>query len=167
MATGLEEACRAAAAVWLASWRRTQVEIAVQTMRQGQVTPEGLQRSLVYPLAGRHILVIEDEALVALDLEMTLQAAGAVTVGPFLRLRDALPAVATATADAAVLDVMLGRDKSFALADRLRERGVAVVFHTGHSNSECLRARYPGAGHCPKPCTPATIIRTIVEAIGA
>lgn len=139
----------------------------VQARRQEEAGPAGLQHTQAYPLAGRRILVIEDEALVALDLEMTLQAAGAVTLGPFLRLREALPAVVTLSADAAVLDVMLGRDESFALADRLRERGVAVVFHTGHSDPEWLRARYPGAGHCPKPCTPATIVRTIAETIGA
>ena len=134
--------------------------------RQHGTGAEALGSLQACPLAGRRILVIEDEALVALDLEMTLQAAGATTIGPFLRLRDARPAVETTWADAAVLDVMLGRDESYALADRLRERGVAVVFYTGHANPERLRTRYPEAGHCHKPCTPATIVRTIVETIG-
>lgn len=139
----------------------------MQARRQDkEAAPLRASRSAAGPLAGRRVLVIEDEALVALDLEMTLQAAGAMTVGPFLRLREALAASASAAADAAVLDVRLGRDESYALADRLRERGVAVIFHTGHASTERLRARYPGAGVCPKPCTPATIVRTIVETIG-
>lgn len=119
------------------------------------------------PLAGRRVLVVEDEALLALDLEMTLSAAGAEVLGPFIRLSDALAAAGTMSVDVAVLDVMLGRQRSDALAELLLARGVAILFHSGHADGAALAARFPGAGHCPKPCTSATIVRRLVEVVEA
>ena len=128
------------------------------------VAPPRPRPTPAQPLAGRRILVVEDEALVALDLEMTLQAAGAEVVGPCLRLARALREVETPNIDAAILDIRLGAEESYPVADRLHARGVAIVFHSGHADIGDLRARYPGAGNCPKPCTPATIIRTLAQA---
>ena len=123
------------------------------------------REAVTLPLAGRRVLLVEDEALVALDLEMTLQSAGATVVGPFLRLADAMRAVRSTSVDLAVLDLMMGRDDGTPLADILHEMGVAVVFHTGHAAVGGVTTRYPGAGHCPKPCSPATIIRTLGETL--
>ena len=117
------------------------------------------------PLAGRRILIVEDEALVALDLEMTLRAEGAETVGPCLRLDHAMAMVEEKVLDASILDISMGRRTSFALANRLRELGVAIVFHSGHADTGALDRRYPGAGYCPKPCMPITIVRTLVRTI--
>ena len=137
----------------------------MQARHPEHATPQRARPTRTHPLLGRRVLLVEDEALVALDLEMTLQDAGAETVGPASRLSRALAIAERETVDAAVLDVMLGREESFPLADRLHARGVAVVFHSGHAEPGHLRERYPGAGHCPKPCTPATIVRALVEAI--
>ena len=122
--------------------------------------------SAAAPLAGRRVLLVEDEALVAIDLEMTLEGAGAVVVGPFLRLSQAMDAVARAgPLDVAVLDVVLGRDESYPLAELLAERGVPFVLHSGHVGSIRAAERYAAAHLCPKPCSPATILRTIVQAL--
>ena len=117
------------------------------------------------PLIGKRILIVEDEALVALDLEMTLKAAGAETVGPCLRLARALAMAERETVDGVVLDIRLGREESYPVADLLHAQGVAIVFHSGHTDTGHLHARYPGAGSCPKPCTPATLVRTLVRTI--
>lgn len=138
----------------------------MQANRMEHVPDLRAQAGSALPLLGRRVFIVEDEAIVAIDLEMTLQAAGANTVGPCLRLRDAMAVSRREDIDAAVLDVRLGREESFVLADDLSARGVAIVFHSGHADTRRLRERYPAAGHCPKPCSPATIVRSLVEAMG-
>ena len=117
------------------------------------------------PLAGRRVLLVEDEALVAMDLEMTLQDSGATVVGPCLRLDGAMEAIQAHELDAALLDIRLGREDTFPAADLLEWLGVAVVFHSAHAGVRTLRDRYPRSGHCPKPCTPMTIIQTLRRTI--
>lgn len=119
------------------------------------------------PLAGRRVMVVEDEALVALDLEMTLEDAGAVVVGPFLALPEAMRACAVADVDAAVLDLVLGRDLSHPVAEVLARRGIGTVFHSAHAEARRMPAIYPAARMCPKPCAPATILRAIAEVMPA
>lgn len=93
-------------------------------------------------LNGKRILVVEDEALVALDVASALEAHGAVVLGPFAGLVGAMRMTDEAAIDAAVLDVDLGRESVFPLADRLHEGGVPFVFHTGHADIDRLHARY-------------------------
>ena len=92
-------------------------------------------------LDDRKILVVEDEALLALDLSMTLEGEGAWVAGPFATVDTALPACA-ARIDAAILDVDLCGSTSFPVADALCSAGVPFVFHTGRSDLAALRARY-------------------------
>ena len=138
----------------------------MQVNRGESIGPARPRPSPAQPLIGKRILIVEDEALVALDLEMTLRAAGAETVGPCLRLARALAMAERETVDGVVLDIRLGREESYPIADLLHERGVAIVFHSGHADARHLHARYPGAGSCPKPCTPATLVRTLARTIG-
>ena len=119
------------------------------------------------PLAGCRILVVEDEALVAMDLEMTLTEAGATVIGPCFRLSRATEAIRSEAIDAALLDIRLGSEESFPIADELGARGLAVVFHSAHAGEGALVRRYPEAGHCPKPCTPAMVVAVLRNAIDA
>lgn len=92
-------------------------------------------------LDDRKILVVEDEALLALDLSLSLEDWGAEIAGPFATVDTALPACAQ-TLDAAILDVDLCGCKSFPIADRLVAEGVPFVFHTGRSDLGILHDRY-------------------------
>ena len=58
-------------------------------------------------LAGRRILLVEDEPLVALLLESIFEDEGCVTIGPYGDLKSALEAAQNGEVDAAVLDVNL------------------------------------------------------------
>ena len=113
------------------------------------------------PLAGLRILIVEDEALVAMDLEMTLEAAGAEIVGPFATLAAGLAAAEAELIDGALLDVMLGREEVFPIAEALRGRGIGFVFHSGHGNRAELAAAYPNAAFCPKPSAPTSVVREV------
>ena len=80
----------------------------------------------------RRILVVEDEALILLDLEQTLAEAGVETVLAAATVADALKMVDMAEPDAAIVDLHLGRDGwSYDVAKRLKEKGVPFVFSSG------------------------------------
>ena len=84
-------------------------------------------------LEGLRILVVEDEFLVATLIEDMLVAAGCVVAGPVPRLSEALEAVDHETFDAAVLDVNLGGERVYPVADALSRRNVPFVFVTGYT----------------------------------
>ena len=107
------------------------------------------------------MLVVEDEALVALDLEMTVQAEGAEVVGPVGRLPAARRLAEGEALDLAILDIMVGTDEVFPLARDLAARGVPFVFHSGHADPKSLEGEFPWALHCPKPCSPRTIVKAL------
>jgi CheY-like chemotaxis protein len=84
-------------------------------------------------LEGVRVLVVEDEFLVATLIEDMLTSAGCVVSGPIPRLAEALDAVDRGTFDAAVLDVNLGGDRVYSVADALSRQ----------------RSRWPS---CSTPC---------------
>jgi len=84
-------------------------------------------------LAGRLILLVEDDRLMALNLVQALEGEGASVIGPVATVRQALDLIeATPRLDGAVLDVELVGELSFSVADRLRDQGIPFVFQTGH-----------------------------------
>jgi PAS domain S-box-containing protein len=87
-------------------------------------------------LAGRRVLLVEDELLVAMEMEEALRDLGCEVLGPAATVEEALR-LALAEAgriDAAVLDVNLAGRPSFPVADLLAGRGVPVVFATGYGD---------------------------------
>ena len=85
------------------------------------------------PLAGRRILVIEDEYFLADDIVRELTARGARVVGPAGELEQAASLVDGDMAiDAAVVDINLRNESVFPLVRVLRSRKVPLVFTTGY-----------------------------------
>lgn len=81
---------------------------------------------------GKRILLLEDEFIVALAAEDMLAELGVVVVGPAATVAEGL-ALADAPLDAAVLDINMNGERSFAVARALRARGVPFVFATGYA----------------------------------
>lgn len=79
------------------------------------------------------VLVVEDEALIAMDLQMLLEDAGYRVLGPANSVENALAILAIETPDAALLDINLGRSDVFSVANRLSESNTKVIFLSGHS----------------------------------
>lgn len=103
-------------------------------------------------LARRRIPVVEDEMMLALDIEMALLDAGAEVIGPAGNPGEALAlAEGDRPIDAAILDVDLRGEEVFPVAERLRDRGVPFLFHTGHATRAELAARFENAMVCTKP----------------
>ena len=84
------------------------------------------------------ILVVEDEALVALQLQSDLEQHGCHVVGPARSLKHGLLLAAQERLDAAFVDISLGRDTSAAIADQLLAREIPFVFATGYSETAML-----------------------------
>jgi len=78
------------------------------------------------------ILVVEDEMLVAMNIEDMLLELGHEVAGLASRLGPALALARESRFDAAMLDVNLAGEPSFPVADLLIERGVPFLFATGY-----------------------------------
>jgi CheY-like chemotaxis protein len=94
-----------------------------------------------HDLSGRRIFLVEDELLVAMALEATLQDFGAVVIGPIGRVKQAVQVAREDPMDAAVLDVNLAGERVFPVADVLAARRIPFVFYTGYGQ-EVLPAHY-------------------------
>jgi CheY-like chemotaxis protein len=90
---------------------------------------------MVSPLAGRRILVVEDEMLVALLLHDMLIDLGCRVVGPAASVAEALEMIETRPLDAAMLDVNLGGQMSYPVADALIARNLPFVLSTGYASN--------------------------------
>ena len=86
-------------------------------------------------LAGLRVLVVEDEMVVSMLIEDMLTDLGCSVVGPASRLDEALELAKMSDLDCAVLDVNLGGQPIFPLADLLRERGKPFAFATGYGDA--------------------------------
>lgn len=86
-------------------------------------------------LAGKRILVVEDEAMVAMLIEDMLTELGCAVVGPAMRLDHALQLAKTEAVDAAILDINLGGTRSDPVAEILERRLVPMLFVTGYGQA--------------------------------
>lgn len=86
-------------------------------------------------LAGRRVLVVEDELLIAMLVESALEEEGCVVVGPYGRLAEAVAAARDEAVDVAVLDINLGGEMVFPAAEVLAERNVPFLLLTGYGDA--------------------------------
>ena len=115
-------------------------------------------------LAGRRILIVEDEALIAIDLEYALEDAGAVSVGIAPDNRTAIAALDAQDVDAVLLDYGLADGEAAPTARAACEREIPVVFHSGHASPEQLRGLFPEVPVLRKPSSIDLIIDTLADA---
>ena len=117
------------------------------------------------PPPGLHVLVAEDEALIAAEMVETLEGLGCVVVGPAMTLAETLRLAGEAALDAAVLDVNLQGEPVFPAAALLAARGVPVVLATGYS--EVPEAAGMAVRVLRKPVAPAELAAALGAAVAA
>ncbi|MBW6527669.1 response regulator [Sphingomonas sp. RHCKR7] len=117
-------------------------------------------------LAGRRILVVEDEYFIASDLRRALGAEQAVVIGPVSSLAAGLELAERDGIDAALLDVNLEGDSSLAIADRLAARGVPFVFVTGYDDW-ALPDAYRHVRRVPKPFAVPTVLDALDQLLAS
>ena len=111
------------------------------------------------------ILVVEDEALIAMDLQALLEDAGYRVLGPANSSAAALALIDVDEPDVALLDVNLGRSDAFGVANILTERNTPVIFLTGHTAHKLP----PAHRHLPlvsKPYLPQVLLEAVATALG-
>ena len=86
------------------------------------------------------VLVVEDDALMAIDLADQLEEAGFDILGPAMNVTEALEILSAIDCDTAVLDINLGQETSEEVARQLTLRGVPFIALSGYSNDQ-----YPAA----------------------
>ncbi len=137
---------------------------AAHTGWRGAARGQASRFPTAYPaLLGLEILLVEDEPLVAAMLEDMLADFGCILAGTAATVSGALAAVEAATdIDAAILDVNLGGQKVFPVADILVSRGVPIVFSTAYGPGD-LADRYPHARIIQKPYSPEALAELLID----
>jgi two-component sensor histidine kinase/CheY-like chemotaxis protein len=95
------------------------------------------------------VLIVEDEPLIAMMISGIVEDFGAEVMGPFGTIKEGRAALSK-NFDVALLDINVGGELVFALADEIVERGVPVVFVTGY-HSGALDPRFRDARILTKP----------------
>ena len=114
-------------------------------------------------IAGRKVLIVEDEALIALDLKYAVEDAGGSVIGPCLRVERALSALESAQIDAAILDIDIAGTPVFPVADWLASARVPMVFHTARHDAAALSSRFSGAAVATKPSSSDRIVEMLAK----
>jgi CheY-like chemotaxis protein len=99
------------------------------------------------------VLVVEDDALIALDFEDTIIGLGVKTVRTAASVKRALQLIDERAPDFALLDIGLMREKSFAVAERLEQLAIPFAFVSGYGGDAAIPAAFAKRPRLPKPCT--------------
>jgi DNA-binding response OmpR family regulator len=101
-------------------------------------------------LAGKRVLIVEDELIMALVIEDFLQECGCILVGPCGNVAQALDAVRAGTLDLAVLDVNLDGEMVYPVAHALAERRIPFLFMSGYGE-DAITSGQDNWRVCAKP----------------
>lgn len=115
-------------------------------------------------LAGRRILVVEDEALVAMMIADALAEQGCHVVGPVATTRDALALLRDTPVDGATLDINLTHEEVLPVAEALDSLRIRFLLVTGYDQENVLR-RYRRWPMVQKPFTEVSLVEGLVRAL--
>jgi DNA-binding response OmpR family regulator len=113
-------------------------------------------------IPGQHVLIVEDDALIALELENVLADEGYEVVGPVNSVGAALACLAADGVHGAVLDVNLGNEDVFSVADALSDSRIPFLFLTGHSDA-IVPARHQSRPIMRKPYLASALLAALAS----
>jgi CheY-like chemotaxis protein len=114
----------------------------------------------------RRVLLVEDEAVIAMLVEDMLEDLGHELVTVATRLEEALAAAESEAVDLAILDLNLGGVLTYPVADMLRDRGVPFIFATGYGSGG-LKEAYSDLPALQKPFNQEALGLAIIGALGS
>jgi CheY-like chemotaxis protein len=125
---------------------------------------EGGAPANTHQLAGKRILIVEDERTIAENLAFEIAAQGGEVVGPVATTDAALDAIAIAHLDGATVDIKLMDKMTFSVADVLAHRQIPFLFVTGYG-PQIVPARHTNVRRLAKPVTPIIVCRALEGAM--
>jgi DNA-binding LytR/AlgR family response regulator len=118
-------------------------------------------------LKGRRVLVVEDEFLLAMELEGLLSRRGCEVLGPASTVRQALTVLSGGQPEVAVLDVNLKGERATPVAMALHDRGVPFVLMTGYSEAQLSEPELRHAPRLDKPVSCRALCRALAQLLEA
>lgn len=127
--------------------------------------PPAPQLEAVTLLAGHHVLLAEDNVVIAYDLEDMVLGLGARRVTVATRLDEALSAIARGSIDFAILDLDLGGKSALPAAEALHEQNVPFIFASGQTQGVPKVAGAPTPLLMQKPYSTAALTLAVSTAL--
>jgi DNA-binding response OmpR family regulator len=115
-------------------------------------------------LKGRKILIVEDEPLIALDLETAVRDHNGVPLGPVGTMAEAEVLLQSEWPAGAIVDLGVKDGHATEFAGVLRRSGVTVVIHSGQADTS-LPPDWPSHLIVAKPALPETVIAALASAM--
>lgn len=116
-------------------------------------------------MRGLKVLMVEDQLLIAMDVETMLTHEGAASVETASSVKEALIALTIMRPDVAILDVNLGNGNSMPVAQALRERGIPFVFATGYGETSLIPASMDDVPIVRKPYDLTSLVAAMTTAM--
>jgi response regulator RpfG family c-di-GMP phosphodiesterase len=116
-------------------------------------------------LAGRHILIVEDECVVSMEMEMALRAEGADVIGPEASVESALRILESQQpVDLAVIDINLRGEPAYPIVAALKRRKVPFLIATGYSASE-IAPEHADVPYLGKPVSMSKVTAALTQLV--
>jgi DNA-binding response OmpR family regulator len=107
--------------------------------------------------ATARILLLEDDLLLAMDMEDYLVQGGHQVIGPFGRIGEALEAIPQSDLSGAIIDLNLRGELSFPVIELLQAQAVPFIVCSGYAELPELKRRLNGVPLLPKPWSPEAL----------
>ena len=117
-------------------------------------------------IQGAHILIVEDEPLIALDIEVAVRLAGAGVVSAAQTVEQALTMVEAPGLAGAIVDLRLQGQSVRDVVKRLTERSIPFLFYTGADDIPTARS-WPMIPVVSKPAPPQEVVRLLARLMSA
>jgi DNA-binding response OmpR family regulator len=114
-------------------------------------------------LQGRRVLVVEDEALLAMELDGVLRQQGCTVLGPAATVDRAVALIGAGRPEAALLDLNLDGRSALPVAAALNARGVPFLVVSGYGEAQSRAPELSRAPRLAKPVHPSKLVRKLVR----
>ena len=117
-------------------------------------------------LAGRRVLVVEDELLVAMDVEDLLEGLGCEVLESASTVEQALQRIADQAPEVVILDLNLNGQPTLPVAEALWTAGIPFIVVTGYVETMHLEPALRGAPLLQKPCSSEQLLSGLRQLLG-
>lgn len=118
-------------------------------------------------LRGCRVLIVEDEVLIAMELESLVAEQGWTAMGPVPTVERALALLDQERPDVVILDLNLNGQSSAPVAAVLIARDVPFILATGYGEARSLQPELKDAPRIDKPVNHQQLVRALVQALSA